>query len=346
MWIILYLLAEPISVLYDEPALTELLPIASISIIIEAFSSTSDDLSTRRIEVAKPVRLNLFTQLFALITIIILALAWGNIWAIIIGNLISSFVYTVGSYLYLRGTIVGFQFNSAAAKEFIRLGRWIFISTLLTFLAGQGDRLLVGMLFTRNELGIYNLAVLFSQISLSLLGAVVGRTILPALAEVANNKQNQLYKTFYQMQLLLIISILPVVIISSVFGNYIIEFFYQAPYHSAGWMLQVLSAGMVVQLVCLSVSPILLAKGDSFRHMLSSLAWAIIFIFSMYAGYSIYGQVGLIIGLAIAPIVRLPITLYLIRKYVTVNIKMNLLLIFSAYLLIGIGWWLLGIHIP
>ena len=51
-----------------------------------------------------------------------------------------------------------FRLEREAALSMLRFGRWIFLSTALTFVASEGDRLLMGKLLTMEELGVYNIA--------------------------------------------------------------------------------------------------------------------------------------------------------------------------------------------
>jgi len=345
LWLIIYLISKPLADLYNEPDLVRILPFVGITTIISAFASTSMHVITRKLIVGKLIRFELFIQLIGLITTVILALQWRDIWAIIVGNVITTTIATIGSYVYFRGGVVGFQLERPACLDIIHFGKWIFIATTLTFLVGQGDRLLLGTILSKTELGLYNLAVLFSQLSMVVLSALSAKTLVPALSEVNNKDQGQLNNIFHVIQKYLILFILPIILITAIFGNHIIMFFYETPYHSAGWILQILSVGMVIQLLCYSIAPILLSKGDSFSHMISIGSWSFFYITAMIVGYKMSGLVGLIIGISIAPLAWLPIVSYQAGKYIKVNHKLSIIVIISSSIIIGFGWWLVGVNI-
>jgi len=343
--LIIFIISDYLADLYNEPELSSIMPTLGIAIVIKSLASTSLLISLRRLDVKRPTILELLAQGVGLITAVILALTLNSIWAFIYGWLASSFVSTLGSYVFLRHGVVGLEWNKAVVNEIIKFGKWIFLATILTFLVGQGDRLILGLVMTKSELGLYNLATMFSQLSMGLLAALVSKTIMPALAEVANSREQDLSSVFNSVRKTVIITILPMIVATSIFGSFIIELFYQEPYYNAGWMLQILSAGMVVHLLVSSISPIFLSKGDSFSHMLSIGTWAIIFISSMLIGYQINKTIGLVIAISIAPLLWLPVTSYLASKHVKINHKMNALIIFGSGGVIAIGWAVVGLNI-
>src|SRR4029079_17259973 len=71
----------------------------------------------------------------------------------------------------------GFALDRQSLRELGRFGRWIFVSTMLTFFASQGDKLLFAPLIPLGLLGIYNnalaLATMPTQAVLSLNRAVL-----------------------------------------------------------------------------------------------------------------------------------------------------------------------------
>jgi len=339
------IISDHLATLYHEPLLSSIMPVLGISILVRGFSSTSLFVSLRRLDVKRPTMLELISQGSGLITTIFFALTLNNIWAFIIGWLVSSFTSTIGSYVFIKNGVVGFCWNKKIAHEIIKFGKWIFLATIFTFLVGQGDRLMLGLIMTKSELGLYNLATMFSQLSLGLLAALIGKAILPALAEVANSRQQDLSSVFNSVRKTVIITILPVIITTSIFGSHIIELFYEKPYFEAGWMLQILAAGMVVQLITSSITPIFLSKGDSFNHMLSTAAWAIILISSMIIGYQSYKIIGLVIAISLAPLLWLPVISYLASEHVKINHKMNILIIIGSGLIILCGWGIFGLSL-
>jgi O-antigen/teichoic acid export membrane protein len=346
LWFTMVIVSAPLANFYNEQELIILLPVMGLCFFISGFTSTSLALHIRTLQIDRVTILELFSQGLTLIFTIVFALYWKSIWAIIAGQLINCIILTVGSYCYLKGGVVGFQWDRSVVSEVIRFGKWIFIATVLTFIVGQGDRLILGAIMTKSELGLYNLAAMFSQLSMLLFAALISKSILPALSLINNSDVKQLSSKFNSIRIALLLGLLPLALLTAIFGDFIIELLYEPEYYSAGWMLQILSVGMIIQMGCLSISPIFLAVGDSFRHMVSYFCWAIIYLFCMFVGHYLCGTVGLIIGMSIAPLFWLPIITALASKYVNIDNKLSSLLLLSSLFLVAFGWWYSGIVLP
>lgn len=339
LWVGVLIMASPAASLYKEPELLYILPVVGFSFVITGFTSTSLPLHQRDLKVKPIIILELISQMFTLIFTVALAAVFQSIWAFVVSGLLVSIIKLIGSYIYLKNGVVGFKWDKDIGSELIHFGKWIFIATILTFIVGKGDTLLLGSVIPKLILGLYNLSALFSQIALGLLAALISNTIMPAIASIAESERKQLSKKFNTLRAYVLLALLPLVITIAVFGEFLIELLYQEPYHQAGWMLQVLSAGMVVRITCMSISPIFLSKGDSFYHMLSYLVWSTIFISSMLIGFQFYGLNGVIIGISIAPLLWLPVISILAKKYIDLNHNLNLIILSISGAIIFFSWW-------
>jgi O-antigen/teichoic acid export membrane protein len=67
-----------------------------------------------------------------------------SIWAIVYGGLISAAAKMAMTYLLLEGERNRFDFEPEAFREISGFGRWVFLSTSLSFLTGQIDRFVLG----------------------------------------------------------------------------------------------------------------------------------------------------------------------------------------------------------
>ena len=123
-------------------------------------------------------------------------------------------------------------------------------------------------------------------------------------------------------------------------GHHLIAFLYDERYQEAGWMLEFLAAGAVATAIGATVDPVLLAKGDSFRHMLQLAARLAVQIAGMAAGAYLAGTQGFIIGLAAADLLEYPIMVALVRKYGVWLPIVDALAFGVSALVIGFGWYI------
>ena len=62
----------------------------------------------------------------------------------------------------------------------MRFGRWIFVSTVLTFLAGQSDRLVFGKMIPIALFGVYSIASMLAALPTQAVLKLGGAVIFPA----------------------------------------------------------------------------------------------------------------------------------------------------------------------
>ena len=67
--------------------------------------------------------------------------------------------------------------------------------------------------------------------------------------------------------------------------------------------------------LALTVSPVLLAMGDSFRHMVPVITRCLVLTLAMLVGYRLGGQNGLIAGVAASSILNYAFVAWAVNKY-------------------------------
>src|SRR5258707_8343403 len=89
---------------------------------------------------------------------------------------------TLLSHAWLPGTANRWQWERAAFREIIGLGKWIFASSILGFFVNSADRLILGALTSAAVLGVYVIAFLiFSSVEL-VFARIVSEVSFPALS--------------------------------------------------------------------------------------------------------------------------------------------------------------------
>jgi len=64
----------------------------------------------------------------------------------------------LASHFLVRGERNRLHWDKECAQSLFKFGRWIFVSTVLTFFAGEADRIIYGKTISLALLGIYNIA--------------------------------------------------------------------------------------------------------------------------------------------------------------------------------------------
>jgi O-antigen/teichoic acid export membrane protein len=114
--------------------------------------------------------------------------AWvtRSVWALTVSWVVSAVLKLVLGHLALPGSRNRFRWDREAVKTLVSFGRWIFLSTLLTFLAMNSDRLIFGKLLPIGLLGVYGISSIWANIPGAVLSRVFGNVALPVLSKVKN----------------------------------------------------------------------------------------------------------------------------------------------------------------
>ncbi|MBF2027632.1 MAG: oligosaccharide flippase family protein [Oscillatoriales cyanobacterium C42_A2020_001] len=300
LWIFACVLAQPAAVFYQEPMLAQLLPIVGLQPFIAGFYSTKMTVASRQLALGRLTLLDLSTQIVGLITITIGAWIYQSVWALVVGALVAAVLELTLSHTLFEGTNNRFKWDKTALKELQRFGRWVFVSTILTFLAFQSDRLVVPRLAGVSFLGIYAVALTFSRVMSDVLNMLGSRVLFPSYAELVRERPERLYPVLRKARLFMLMINWAAAFFFILFGQQLIGLLYDNRYLDAGWMLQLLAIGLLVESIGNSYGNVLLARGNTFEMTVLQGLQVGLKLGGMGIGYAMGGEYGLIFGIAMS----------------------------------------------
>jgi O-antigen/teichoic acid export membrane protein len=172
-------LAGPYAAVFEKHELVPLITIAALSPLMEGFRSPHWFTADRRQTLGRKVTLELIAHICGAVAMVVWAAMTGSVIALVIGGVVQSSVISIGSHFVLDGGPVRPRWDREAARELYSFGRWIFLSTALTFLAMQSDRLLLGGLSSAFWLGLYGISSGLLSICTSFIHGLSSSVIFP-----------------------------------------------------------------------------------------------------------------------------------------------------------------------
>ncbi|MBB6479255.1 oligosaccharide flippase family protein [Spirochaeta isovalerica] len=314
------LVAYPISLLYKQPILIFLIPFIGFTGLINGFKSTSLFILNKELEQKKIVYIEVVIQLISLIFTISIAYYFRNIFALLIGDVVSSIIRVFWSHILNKDTRNRFQLEKSSVKEIFSFGKWILIATAMTFLAGQTDRILLGKLFSMTILGVYTIAINFAEIPKEIISKLSSNVIYPLIAKYLDNSREELRIKIRNQRgkFLLIIAFL--IGIFSSFSDYIIYFLYDERYYKAAWILPLLTIGMWPFILTTSIDGSLFAIGKPKYHALANFIKFIYMLIALPISFRFGGFFGAIIAIVINDIPS-----YIVINYGLAKEKLSLI---------------------
>lgn len=164
IYLIMLLLTIPITRIYEsnDPAACELyvlIPFIGLMAVLDGFQSSRMLMAERHLQLVSLIRIEFFVQI--VMAALMIGLAWylRSVYALAIAAVMSAALRTLLTHTMLPGSKNHIAWERNTVRDVIRFGRWIFVSTCLTFLTVQADRLLISGLFPLAEVGVYFMAV-------------------------------------------------------------------------------------------------------------------------------------------------------------------------------------------
>ena len=179
IWVLCWIVAYPLASFYEAPELSLLIPVVGLSALIHGFYSPSALTLKRHIKLRRLISWELTGQFISVITTLILAWYFRSIWAIALGGLFGSFATLALSYRMLTSYKPRFSLDTDAVANIYNFGKWIFVSSFITFFINKGDVLVLGVFLTKQDLGVFAIAAIWSRVILELLLKVNQLVLLP-----------------------------------------------------------------------------------------------------------------------------------------------------------------------
>jgi O-antigen/teichoic acid export membrane protein len=183
------LLAWPMAAFYgaNDPGALELrwlIPLVALTALIEGLRSPRVLSAARHMRVAQITRIEIAVTIVN--TTVLLSLAWylRSVYALAIAAVVSASLHSALTYWFLPGARARFVLEATAVRSIFSFGKWIFLSTLLTFLSIQIDRLAFSAMYPLVEVGVYSIASSLALMVPSLIGSLQGAVVFPWYARM------------------------------------------------------------------------------------------------------------------------------------------------------------------
>lgn len=255
-------LAWPVGQFYD-PFLTRFIAVVSLTTLISGFNSTKIFTANRDMQLARITMLDLSTQVIAMCVTVGLAWYYHSIWSLVVGALVSVSLRLVLSHLVFPGPMNRLCWRPEAARELFTFGRWIFLSTMFTFLGLQTDKLILGRLVHLDELGVYAVAFAMTATVAGIFEQLVYRVLMPAMVHVSKASISRFSEIVLRSRQFILMGAAVAVADLILLAPTVFQFLYDDRYQNAAWMTQLLGCGLWFTLLQRTSEACLLATDRS-----------------------------------------------------------------------------------
>ena len=299
---------------YADPRLPPMMVVFGLSALLQGFESMNLASAQRELLGLKLARLEILSQLSAMLVTITLAWLTRSVWSLLIGSVVSSAVRTLMSHFALPGKLARPAWDSAFASEIVGFGKWIFLSSIIGFLAANGEKLILGGSLSVASFGIFSIAsmlmVAFVGVYSSLNGHVVFSSL--SLALKSGNKSEEL-RVYARVQTLVDLFLGTSAGLIIMAGQWAVWLLYDQRYHAAGWMLQCLGLS-VIAIRHQVTEQLMFARGKPSWVSANNALRAVALVIVIPLGQRAWGEFGAILAVAVCQFASWPLSLEFKRR--------------------------------
>jgi O-antigen/teichoic acid export membrane protein len=295
---------------YADPMLPGLIAAFAVCALLQGFESIQLATAQRDMAARTMVRLELLTQLATIIFTVAAVWASRSVWALLAGTVFGSALKTGLSYTMLPGPRARLCWDAGSAREIISFGKWIFLSSIIGFLALQGEKLILGGLLGVVAFGIFSIASNLFAAAVGLYSTINGRVIFSSLSLVLQqNDPDALRRAYIRMQWLADLILGSVSGLLLLAGHWIIVLLYDQRYADAGWMLQCLGLGLLAMRYQV-LEQLMFALGRPGWVTANNTLRAMSLLILVPAGYALAGDRGALWGVTASQFASWPLSLW------------------------------------
>lgn len=291
--------AYPASLFYEDPRLTYMLPVlTSGSLLLASFRSTKVITAERHLDAKRVNLLELSTQLTSLVVMVAWAWIAPSAWALVIGAIASSSIQVLLSFVMFRGRGNRFAWDRSALDELVRFGRWVMLSTALSFFATQTDRAVLGKLVSLSTLGVIGLGLQLADLPKQLVARVGGQVLLPTMSKLMHLPRGDLRDLIQRQRRRFLPWAALAFALGCALSDVAVAIMYDERYAAAGWVASTMLISAWIALLSLSVDSALIAFGKPKYVATANFGVALMNFVAIPLGYITYGVLGAVVALA------------------------------------------------
>lgn len=194
-FLLLFFTAPLIAGFFDEPQLKPIVQVLGVVLIIDSFTLIQRTILTKQIDFKLQARISIIASLGSGVIAIVMAYNGFGVWSLVAQRTVKQGLNSVFLWLWNRWRPL-WVFSIQSFRELFGFGSKLLVSGLIDTLYQNIYYLIIGKLFSAQELGYYTRANEFKNIPSQYLTGIIGRVAYPVLASIQDDKKR--LKSNYQ----------------------------------------------------------------------------------------------------------------------------------------------------
>lgn len=302
----------PVASFYNEPRLVEVMLVLGIGLVISGLGNPRRIMLQRELIFWQEFTLNVSQKLVGFIVTVVLAMAFRNYWALVIGTLAYQVTSLVVSY-----TVLPFRprITFKHMREFFSFSAWLTAGQIVNTFNWRFEYLLIGKLLGAAPLGIYTVGNTLSQLPTREATTPLTQTFYPGFARVRDNPE-RLAAAYQRAQAMLVAMALPAGIGMAVVAEPLILLVMGEKWEPAIFIVQALASVFALQTLGSLVQPLGMAKGETKLLFIRDTQMLVVRLPIIIGGLLLGGLPGVIYARVFTGLLAAFVNMFLVRRLI------------------------------
>ena len=184
---LIYLLAPYVSVFYEEPALTNLLRVLSLSLLISALTIIQRTTIIKEMNFKLEAKISLVATICSGSVALFTAFQGFGVWSLVIKVLSRELMVSILMWIYNEWK-PSIKFSQTSFDYLFGFGSKLLISGIVGSLFRNSYYIIIGKFFSADALGFYTRAEMFKRLPSENISSIVTGVAYPSLAKIQNDE--------------------------------------------------------------------------------------------------------------------------------------------------------------
>lgn len=301
--LICILCAVPVAEFFHYSELKRILPIASLFFVFTGFDSTTRGLIQKQLVFRRATVIHIVSTAVAVLAQITLALITRTVWALVLGGVIAGATTLVLSFLFIPGTRHRFMIDFAVAKQLMKFGKWVFLSSIVYFFGMNFDRLYFAKQISLSQLGVYGIARSLADMVTLFVQNCTNSVLYPTVAAAGLAPADLRQRILRGRRTLLFAAAIGVGAFLAISGP-IVRLLYDVRYHDAALILPILCVGVWFNILTATNDAILLGLSRAAYPALSNASKLATYVVGVPLAFYFYGFIAAVAVISAGEIVK------------------------------------------
>ena len=315
LWAAASALAVPAAALYGEPLLARLMPVAALSFVIQGLRTTNALSAARHMTLGRLTVLALASQALGLVVMAALAFWLRSVWALALGTLAAAAIGVAADRAFLPGPRNRLRVEREAARELVRFGKYIFLTSTAAFVIQRSDRALLGAYLPLDVFGVYSIGWTLAELVSTTATRLADRVLFPLYRTRHPLDGAGFRRAVFRARRLLVGGMLAANALLAFLGVWLAGVLFDPRYALAGPVVVVVTAALVPSVVTAGTTRAALARGDSRSFFVVVTATAALQVALILLGLDAFGVLGAVAAVGAAPLMTYPLLARVARRY-------------------------------